>query len=182
MIDEIDKIYHQAELLYSKTEVEDALDNMAEAIHKKLSGTNPVLLCIMTGGIVPTGMLLPRLNFHLQLDYVHATRYQGQTSGSDIKWLRSPHISLENRTVLVVDDILDKGITLSHIIKECYAYKASEVYTAVLIDKETSRESELESADFTGLKVPDRYVFGYGMDYKDYMRNANGIYAVKLNE
>lgn len=176
---DVQNVLKQADLLYSKQAVEQSLDNMAAEITQTLSDQNPVLICIMTGGIVPTGMLLPRLNFPLQLDYVHATRYAGDTVGREIKWLRSPHIPLDNRVVLVIDDILDKGITLSSIIDECKQYNVSEVYSAVLVDKQTARESNIENADFTGLTVPDRYVFGYGMDYKDYLRNADGIYAVK---
>lgn len=172
-------VLRNADLLYSKDQVEQSLDNMAEAISDKLADKNPILICIMTGGIVPTGMLLPRLNFPLQLDYVHATRYAGDTVGREITWLRSPHIPLEDRVVLVIDDILDKGITLSCIIDECQKKNAAEIYSAVLVDKTTQRESDIEHADFTGLTVPDRYVFGYGMDYKGYLRNGNGIYAVK---
>ena len=172
-------VQRDADLLYSKEQVEESLDAMAADITKKLAGKNPILICIMTGGIVPTGMLLPRLNFPLQLDYVHATRYAGDTVGREITWLRSPHIPLEDRVVLVIDDILDKGITLSCIIEECQNKNATEVYSAVLVDKATARESAVKHADFTGLTVPDRYVFGYGMDYKDYLRNGDGIYAVK---
>ncbi len=176
---EVENVLSEADLLFSRQEVEQSLDKMALEITDKLATKNPVLLCIMTGGIVPTGMLLPRLNFPLQLDYVHATRYAGDTVGREITWLRSPHIDLKDRAVLVIDDILDKGITLSCIIDECKDHQASEVFSAVLVDKETQRESGIEKADFTGLVVPDRYVFGYGMDYKDYLRNGDGIYAVK---
>ena len=175
----IEQVLSEAELLYSRTQVETALDTMAEKISDELSELNPVLLCIMTGGIVPTGMLLPRLSFPLQLDYVHATRYTGETVGRDITWLRSPHIPLDDRVVLVIDDILDKGITLSCIVDECQKKNASKIYSAVLVDKATEREGRIGTADFTGLSVPDRYVFGYGMDYKDYLRNGDGIYAVK---
>ena len=176
---EIQKVLEDAELLYSKQQVEESLDIMAAAITEQLADKNPILICIMTGGIVPTGMLLPRLNFPMQLDYVHATRYAGDTVGREITWLRSPHIPLDGRVVLVIDDILDKGITLSCIIEECQKQNAAEIYSAVLVDKTTPRENTINQADFTGLTVPDRYVFGYGMDYKDYLRNGDGIYAVK---
>lgn len=179
IINDIEQVLNEAELLYSKEQVEDALDKMAEEITQKLSETNPLLLCVMTGGIVPTGMLLPRLNFPLQLDYIHATRYQGETSGRNIQWLRSPHIPVKERVVLIIDDILDKGITLSCIIEECKKEGAEKIYSAVLVDKQTTREAEIAEAEFHGLRVPDRYVFGYGMDYKDYLRNGSGIYAVK---
>ncbi|MDX1519828.1 MAG: hypoxanthine-guanine phosphoribosyltransferase [Gammaproteobacteria bacterium] len=176
---EVARVFSEAELLHSAGQVEQALDDMAADITALLGEANPVLLCIMTGGIVPTGMLLPRLHFPLQLDYAHATRYEGKTSGGRLRWVRAPNLSLENRTVLIVDDILDKGVTLSSIRDECFQLGADKVYTAVLVDKQTPRIGNIDQADFTGLKIPDRYVFGYGMDYKNYLRNSPGIYAVK---
>jgi len=176
---EIETVFSEAELLFNASEVEQALDEMATAITEKLGQSNPVLLCIMTGGIVPTGMLLPRLQFPLQLDYAHATRYEGKTSGGELQWVRAPNISLRDRTVLIVDDILDKGVTLSSIRDECHRLGALKVYSAVLVEKETPRTGDMPQADFIGVKIPDRYVFGYGMDYKNYLRNSSGIYAVK---
>ncbi len=179
ILEEISQVEAEADLLFSEAEVEQALDNMAATITETIGQSNPVLLSIMTGGIVPTGLLLPRLRFPLQLDYAHATRYRGETSGSELHWERTPNISLENRTVLIVDDILDKGVTLSSIVNECNQLGASKVYSAVLVDKQTQRLGTLHKADFTGVEIPDRYVFGYGMDYKNYLRNCHGIYAVK---
>lgn len=176
---EIEKIYAEADLLYDAAQVEAALGNMAVAITGSLAQSNPILLCIMTGGIVPTGMLLPRLQFPLQLDYAHATRYEGNTSGGVLRWERSPGLRLRDRVVLIVDDILDKGLTLAAIRDECYRLDARKVYTAVLVDKQTSRQGDIRHADFTGLSIPDRYVFGYGMDYQSYLRNSPGIFAVR---
>ena len=152
---------------------------MAHAIHKNLADINPVLLCVMIGGLVPVGNLLPRLKFPLEIDYIHATRYQGAMSGGTLQWIVKPRTDLRNRTVLVVDDILDGGITLNEILKEVAAMGASEVYSAVLVDKYQKRVPEgLQKADFVGLQVDDHYVFGYGMDYKEYLRNAPGIYKI----
>lgn len=176
---EIEQVFAEAEQLFNADEVETALNAMATAITEQLGSSNPILLCIMTGGIVPTGMLLPRLQFPLQLDYAHATRYDGNTTGGDMHWERAPSLDLEGRVVLIIDDILDKGITLASIRDECRRLGAGRVLSAVLVDKETPRESDITSADFTGLKIPDRYVFGYGMDYCNYLRNSPGIYAVK---
>jgi len=176
--EELERVRAGAELLYTADEVERALDSMASDITATLGDKNPVILCLMVGAVVTVGKLLPRLDFPLQLEYVHATRYQGNTTGRTVEWLKSPSLAIQNRTVLIVDDILDEGITLSSIIKECNSLRAKEIFTAVLINKNTPKKS-LQKADFTGLYVPDRYVFGYGMDYKEYLRNVPGIYAVK---
>lgn len=174
---EAEYVFKEAKLLYSPDEIETVIERMAKEITVVLEDKNPVVLCLMIGAVIVIGKLLPRLNFPLQLEYVHATRYQG-TTGGNIQWVRSPSIALENRTVLIVDDILDEGITLSSIIEECRRLNAAKIYTAILADKQIKKRRPLEKADFTGLTVPDRYVFGYGMDYKGYLRNAPGIYAV----
>lgn len=171
-------VYKEADRLYTAEQVEAALDNLADEISARLSGQNPLLLCVLTGGMVPTGMLLPRLDFPLHVDYVHATRYRGDTSGGNLHWIARPTTSLEDRVVLLVDDILDEGLTLKAICEDCRRAGARDVYTAVLVNKLHERKNGME-ATFTGLDVEDRYVFGYGMDYKGYLRNANGIFAVK---
>jgi len=166
-------------MLYSTEEVEAAIDTMARAITGELQDKNPVILCLMIGAVIIVGKILTRLNFPLQLEYVHATRYQGTTTGGNVQWVRSPSVPLKDRTVLIIDDILDEGVTLATMIEECKKAEAAKIYTAVLADKQTKTNRALQKADFTGLTLPDQYVFGYGMDYKGYLRNAPGIYAVK---
>ncbi len=155
------------------------MDRMAKAITLCMRDKNPLLLAVMTGGIVPAGCLLGRLDFPLRLDYLHATRYRGEVRGGEVHWLRRPNIPLRGRVVLVVDDILDEGITLTQILAYCREAGAAEVYSAVLVNKRHGRKPGIGEADFTGLEVADRYVFGYGMDYRGYLRNVRGIYAVK---
>lgn len=165
--------------IYSKIEVEAALDKMADEISHRLSHENPIFLCVVVGGIVPMGNLLPRLDFPLEVDYIHATRYQRKINGEELQWKVVPESSLKNRTVLIVDDILDGGVTLSAIVNYCQEKGARSVLTAVLVDKLNARlPNGLATADFSGLHVDNHYVFGYGMDYKGYLRNAPGIYMV----
>ena len=175
----IQKIYENSTCLFTTKEVEAALDKMAIKIHQKLQDKNPVILCVMIGGLVPLGNLLPRLDFPLEVDYVHATRYCGEISGGELHWKVRPSLSLSGRTVLIVDDILDGGVTLAAIVAEVKLMGATEVYTAVLVDKHHKRvENGLKHADFVGLEVDDHYIFGYGMDYNEYLRNAPGIFVV----
>ncbi|MCX7125967.1 MAG: hypoxanthine-guanine phosphoribosyltransferase [Gammaproteobacteria bacterium] len=165
--------------IFSKSEIDATLDKMAGEISERLAHENPLFLCVVVGGIVTLGNLLPRLDFPLEVDYIHATRYQNKTTGSEIVWKALPQSPLKNRTILIVDDILDGGITLAEIVKHCHAQGAKEVLTAVLVEKNHTRLAEgLQHTDFCGLAVDDHYVFGYGMDYKGYLRNAPGIYMV----
>lgn len=178
MLDEIKQIESSADLLYSETEVEAALDKMADNINLLLADRNPLVLCVMNGGVVVTGKLMTRLNFPLTLDAINASRYRNQTSGGEIQWVLKPKTSLKNRTVLLVDDILDQGLTLEALYEYCREQGASSIYSAVLIDKKLDHKKPI-IADFIGLETEDRYLFGYGMDYKGYLRNAAGIFACK---
>ncbi len=173
------EVFSEADCLHTREAVEAALAHMASAINAELEGRDPLLLCIMNGGLVTAGKLLPRLSFPLQVDYLHATRYRGDTSGGQVEWLVKPRTPLKDRCVLLVDDILDEGRTLAAIQAYCREAGAAAVYTAVLVDKLHERKHPGARADFIGLEVEDRYVFGFGMDYKEYLRNAPGIYAVK---
>jgi len=175
----IQQVFERSTCIYTAEEVDRAIDKMAGEITDRLIDANPIMLCVMIGGLVPMGHIVTRLNFPLELDYIHATRYRGNTTGGEIHWKVKPNTSLEGRTVLVLDDILDGGLTLAAIIDYCHKQGAAEVLSAVLVDKEHKREPNgVQKADFTGLRVEDRYVFGYGMDYKEYLRNAPGIYMV----
>lgn len=179
MPEKIKQVYENATCLFTTAEIEMALDRMAIQIHQKLQDKNPIILCVMIGGLVPLGNLLPRLDFPLEVDYVHATRYLGEMEGGELYWKVRPTIDLKGRTVLIMDDILDGGVTLAAIINEVKLMGASEVFSAVLVDKHQKRvENGLKHADFVGLKIDDHYIFGYGMDYKEYLRNAPGIFIV----
>lgn len=165
-----------ADCLYTVEEVEAALDGMALRISDALAKENPLAVCIMHGGVVPFGKLLPKLHFPLQADYVHVTRYHEELRGGELHWIVGPKATARDRVVLLVDDILDEGNTLAAIEERYLEEGAAEVYKAVLVVKRRSRDRDIK-VDFMGLEVPNRYVFGYGMDYKGYLRNAPGIFA-----
>lgn len=170
------QVLQQADCLYKPPQVEAALDTMAAAIVRELAGLDPLLVCIMTGGVVPFGKLLPRLQFPFQIDYVHATRYGNRLHGETLEWISGPHKHPKGRIVLLVDDILDEGTTLAAIEERYRRDGAAALYKAVLVVKERARRHDVK-VEFSGLRVPDRYIFGYGMDYKGYLRNAPGIFA-----
>jgi hypoxanthine phosphoribosyltransferase len=179
-INEANKLLAEADLLVSGSEVSTAIDRIAEEITGQLKESNPVLLCIMNGGLIFTGQLLTRLLFPLEVDYVHATRYGHETKGTHLHWTVKPQIDLKDRTVLLLDDILDEGVTLAAIADYCRLQGAAKVLMAVLVEKLHLRKvTPGMRADFSGIEVGDRFLFGYGLDYKGYWRNAPGIYAVK---
>lgn len=176
---EIVAAYRNAECLYSEREVNLALGQMAVDIQHQLAGSNPLILCVMNGALLTTAQLAIRLSIPLQLDYLHVSRYQGATRGGEVQWHSEPRIPLIDRKILIVDDILDEGYTLKAIQEYCRSQGAEQVMSAVLVQKQHARKHPQIDADFVGLMVDDHYVFGYGMDYKDHLRNLPGIYALR---
>jgi len=174
----VEAVLESADQLCTQAEVEAALDRMAADIGQAIGARDPLLLCVMTGGLIVSSELFTRFKFPVQLDYLHATRYQGTRGGDVLKWITRPSQDLQGRTVLVVDDILDEGLTLAAILDDCHEQGAKAVYSAVLVEKIHARKAGDLKADFVGLQVEDRYLFGYGMDYHGYLRNLKGIYAV----
>jgi len=178
-VEQINDVLAKSTQLYTVNQVEAAIDIMAAQIDADLSQSNLICLTVMIGGLITTGALLKRLHFPMEIDYIHATRYRGDTKGHDLQWIVKPTRSLKDRTILIIDDILDGGITLTRIKEYVESQGAKKIYTAVLIEKECQRlPGAILKADYCALSVEDRYIYGYGMDYKEYLRNAPGIFAV----
>lgn len=177
---EMTQVMAEADCLVTHQQVQAAITAMASDIAKRLEGSNPLVFCVMNGGLIITGQLLTQLHFPVQAEYLHATRYRHETTGGLLEWKLRPEADMSGRSILIVDDILDEGTTLCAIADYCRTHGAAEVLTAVLVDKQHNRKCRPGlKADFTGLDVEDRFLFGFGMDYKGYWRNAPGIYAVK---
>ncbi len=169
-----------AEIIYSESEVTAAVSQLAEKITEKLGETNPLVLCVMSGGVPFAGHLMVQLKFPLTFDYLHVTRYGQDTSGGALSWRAAPWTSVKDRTVLILDDILDEGLTLAAIVERIKEQGAKACYTAVATDKLNGKNKPIQ-ADFVALTVPDRFVFGYGMDVRGAWRNLPAIYAMKEN-
>ena len=172
------EILESADLLCDETQVREAIARLAGEITAKLRDRYPLVLAVMGGSIFFAGNLLPLLRFPLEFDYVHASRYGKATSGGRIVWTVEPRENVKGRVVLVLDDILDGGETLAAIRDRVKALGAAEVFSAVLTDKDIGR-AKPAVPDFVGLKLPNRYVFGCGMDVSGAWRNLPAIYAVK---
>lgn len=176
--------YDARDILTASEEIADAatvqasLDRLGHEITDVLHDRFPLVLPVMGGAIVFAGQLLPRLDFALEFDYLHVTRYRGKTQGGSIEWRVLPGQPVSGRTVLVIDDILDEGETLHAVRQKLEEMGAGRIYTAVLADKQIQRDKPIK-ADFVGLKVPDRFVFGCGMDAYGLWRNLPEIRALK---
>ena len=169
---------NDSDLIHSQASVDQAIVRLAGEITLKLQDSSPLVMIVMNGGLYFAGQLLPQLNFALETDYLQASRYNGETIGQDVKWVRAPTDKLKDRTVLLLDDILDEGHTLVAIRDRCLGLGALEVKIAVLTEKDLGHAKPIK-ADFVGLKVPNRYVFGCGMDVYGWWRNLPDIRALK---
>jgi hypoxanthine phosphoribosyltransferase len=167
----------QAQLIHTEEAVQSAICKLSYDVTVQLENTCPIVICVMGGGVVFAGQLLTQLTFPLELDYVHASRYQNNTVGNALIWQSLPKLDLNNRTILLLDDILDEGVTLLAIKEKCLSLGAKDVYSAVLIEKNLPHSKKIK-ADFVGLEVPNRYVFGCGMDAYGWWRNLPAIYAL----
>ena len=176
--DEARKILADADLLCSAEESALAVRRVAGEIAARLRDANPLVLAVMGGAVVFTGTLLPQLDFPLDFDYLHVTRYGDVTVGGRLQWVVEPRIPVAGRVVLVVDDILDEGVTMAAIVQRLREQGAAEVLSAVFAEKDLGRDKPI-AADYVGVRLPNRYVFGYGMDVKGAWRNLPAVYAVK---
>jgi hypoxanthine phosphoribosyltransferase len=167
-----------AELIHDRTVIEAAIARMGAQVTEALDGERALFLTVLHGGLIFAGPLALSVGCDLQFDYVHATRYRGGTRGAELQWLRRPDAAMRGRSVILVDDILDEGHTLAALRDACLAEGARRVLIAVLCEKRHGRCVPGLRADFVGVQVPDRYVFGYGMDWHEQGRNLPGIYAV----
>jgi hypoxanthine phosphoribosyltransferase len=171
------QVLRSAERLVSAAEIAAALQRLAGEIAARIADRTPLVLTVMGGAVVFSGHLLPLLAFPLELDYVHVTRYGDTTRGGSLEWKVRPRAEVRDRTILVLDDILDEGITLAGIRDGLLAGGAREVLCAVFADKSIARSKPI-AADFVGVTLPDRYVFGFGMDVRGAWRNLPEIYAL----
>lgn len=171
------QLLDNAECVASADAVQAALNRLATEIGNALAAEFPLVLAVMGGAVVFAGQLLPRLNFPLEFDYLHVTRYRGETRGGEMEWRVLPGQNVVGRNVLVLDDILDEGETLASIRDKLLKMGATRVWSAVLTDKANGLIKPIH-ADFTGLSVPDRFVFGCGMDAYGLWRNLPAIYAL----
>ena len=176
--DEAWKILESADLLCDEAEVRAAIARLAAEITAGLKDRYPLVLAVMGGSVFFAGHLLPQLRFPIEFDSIHVSRYGKATSGGEIVWRVEPGENVRGRSVLVLDDILDGGETLATIRDRVRSLGAAAFYSAVLTDKDIGRKKPIVP-DFIGLRLPNRYVFGCGMDVSGAWRNLPAIYAVK---
>lgn len=166
-----------ARCIFSAQEIDTAYNQIASDLNSTYVGLNPIIIVVMRGGLVTAGQLMPKLSFLHRMDYLHATRYLNNKPTNSLLWITKPLLNIENEHVLLIDDILDEGITLKAIVSELKLQRPKSIKTCVLLNKVHDRKVQDFNADFYGLETNDLFVFGYGMDYHGYLRHLSGIFA-----
>jgi hypoxanthine phosphoribosyltransferase len=172
------RLLNEAEMICDAKTVQAEVARMARDITAQLGEEFPIVLSVMGGAAVFTGQILPQLTFPLEFGAIEVTRYNNDIQGREISWRLQPRDNVRGRTVLVLDDILDEGITLAAIEKKLIEMGAARVLAGVFCDKDLGKERPVK-ANFVGIRVPNRYVFGFGMDAYGLWRNLPAIYALK---
>lgn len=171
--------FPDAVVVATESEVQSAYDRLASALQPIVFADDCVLLGVLMGGLIPMARLSSMLTGDYSMDYCQVTRYRGATRGGDLEWLQAPRTDLRGKTVLLVDDIFDEGVTLEYVARKCGELGARRVITTVLVRKRHDRIRTELRPDLVGLEVDDRYVFGCGMDYRHRWRHLPAIYALK---
>lgn len=167
----------KSSIVFSEIEIKNAITTIADQVNHTIKSDEIYILCVMNGALIFAGQLIPLLKKSCVISYIHATRYDNALLGGEIHWIANPPPDIKDKTVLILDDILDEGITLSEIVSKCNSFKAKEIFTAVLFEKEITK-AKSHIPNFIGLKVPNRFVFGYGLDCKGLGRNLPNLYAL----
>lgn len=177
-VEELQQVKQNSDLIFSTSQIDSAVKKISRELKAKIHDKNAILICVMNGGITLTADLSRSLDCEVRIDYLQVARYRDKTVGGSLHWHKEPQLPLEGQTVVLIDDIYDEGYTMEELVSYCKKNGAKEVITTVLLLKQKSSPQVGNKPDIFGLEVVDRYVYGYGMDYKGYLRNLPAIYAI----
>ena len=167
-------------VLLSEEEVDARIQQVAAKISKDYAGKEVHLICVLKGGVFFTCELAKRITVPVTMDFMSVSSYGAGTKSSGIvKIVKDLDQSIEGRDVLVVEDIIDSGRTLSHLMKILNERKPSSICLCTLLDKPERREVDDVNVDYTGFQVPDEFVVGYGLDYDQLYRNLPYVGVVE---
>lgn len=172
-------VRRRARLVRSAADVDRAIARMAGELTALVAGRDPLVLAVMSGGVFTATAMCRHLDFPYAFDYVHLTRYGGGLHGGEIEWRAAPvRERVAGREVVVVDDVVDHGVTLTALVDALRARGVAQLRVAVLVRKDVATARPRPSVDIVGIEAGDEYLFGCGMDYKGYWRGLPALYAV----
>jgi len=165
-------------LLYTQKQIDARVKGMADEINAVYAGQEVLAVCVLKGAFMFFADLTRLLNMPLELDFIELKSYGADTiSSGEVTLIRDLSVDVQNKHILIVEDIADTGITLKYLTRVLYARGAKSIKTAAFLDKPSRRKTDLKT-DFTGFTIPDKYVVGYGLDLAEKYRNLKAIYCL----
>ena len=163
------------EVLLSRELVAERVRELAEAISRDYEGKDLLLICVLKGAVVFATDLIRHMRIPLELDFVMASSYRGQHSKGDVGLSREPSAGLHSKDVLIIEDIIDTGLTCRSLIDHFAECGAASLSLCALLDKPSARRNESVQPDYVGFTIPDKFVVGYGLDYEERYRELQDI-------
>lgn len=166
------------ELFLSQKEIEDAIDKVAERLNKDLDGKDPLFVCVLNGSFIYASELMKRVTIPCEVSFVKVSSYKGITSTGKLKEIYGLEEDIKDRTVVIVEDIVDTGYTMSLILEQLTCDDPKEILVTTLLLKPEALKQPVP-LDYVALEIPNDFIVGYGLDYDGYGRNLSDIYKVK---
>ena len=166
------------ELFISESKINEVISSLAEQITKDLADTDPVFLGILNGAFLFASDLLKQIKFPCIISFLKLATYQGTISTGKVKRLIGINEDLKNKTVIILEDIIDTGFTLQQIKKQLVGYEPKEIKVATLFFKPNAYQTN-DKIDYIGMEIPNNFIVGYGLDYNGYGRNLTSVYKLK---
>lgn len=164
-------------LSISEEEIQNAVARVGEEINRDLAGSNPLFICVLNGAFMFAGDLMKIVNFPCEITFVKLSSYEGLYTSGNVKEVIGLNESVVDRNVVVVEDIVDTGITMERIIASLMAKGAKSIKVCTFLQKPEALQRDIE-VDYVAMKIPTQFIVGYGLDYDGYGRNLKEIYTV----
>ena len=158
-------------------EILKAVKEVGLAINRDLEGTNPLFICVLNGAFMFAGDLMKTINIPCEITFIKLSSYDGLYTSGTVKEIIGLNESVVGRNVVVVEDIVDTGITMEHILSSLKAKGASDIHIATFLQKPDALQKDIK-IDYVAMKIPNDFIVGYGLDYDGYGRNLKDIYTV----
>jgi len=154
-----------------------AVKSVADDINRDLAGANPLFICVLNGAFMFAGDLMKNINIPCEITFIKLSSYEGLYTTGTVKEIIGLNESVVGRNVVVVEDIVDTGITMERILSSLRAKGASDIHIATFLQKPDALQRDIK-IDYIAMKIPNDFIVGYGLDYDGYGRNLKDIYTV----
>lgn len=166
-------------ILLTEEEIQEKTYELAELLTEEYDGRFPLVIGVLKGAMPFMSDLLKRIDTHLEMDFMDVSSYGDSTvTSGEVKIVKDLDTSVEGRDLLIVEDIIDSGLTLSYLVELFRYRKAKSIKIVTLLDKPLGRKVDIK-ADYIGFSVPNEFVVGYGLDYNERYRNLPYVGILK---